>query len=93
MPKPEAKAVVLEFMAEYDVPMPPTVLHRALRLKCNFTYSDETLLNYLGELVDSGAVLRVDPQALEQRDVETTDSPDTRAYYLISDAGRERAAA
>ena len=90
MPKPEAKRLVLEFMHEYDVPMPPKVLHRSLRLKSNFTYSDETLLNYLGELVESGAVSRVDPQALEQRELVPTDDSDLRAYYVITDAGRER---
>ena len=90
MRKPEAKALVLEFMAEYDVPMPPTVLYRSLRLKKNFTYSDETLLNYLGELVDSDAVLRVDPAALENREIVPVSDADTRCYYVITDTGRER---
>jgi len=87
MPKPEAKDTVLEFMAEYDTPMPVAVLFRGLRLRYNWTYTDETLLNYLGELVEEGRVQRVDPHALEQRRVEPADS-DTRAYYLLTDATR-----
>jgi hypothetical protein len=87
MPKPEAKETVLEFMAEYDTPMPVAVLFRGLRLRYNWTYTDETLLNYLGELVDEGRVQRVDPNALEQRSIEQADS-DTRAYYLLTDDTR-----
>jgi hypothetical protein len=89
MPKSEAKRIVLEFMAQYDVPMPPTVLHRGLRLHKNFTYSDETLLNYLGELVEDGLVVRIDPQALHTRDIVPLTDADTRGYYLITDDGRD----
>jgi hypothetical protein len=89
MPKPEAKDTVLEFMAEYDTPMPVAVLFRGLRLRYNWTYTDETLLNYLGELVEEGRVQRVDPHALEQRRVERADS-DTRAYYMLTDSTRNQ---
>jgi len=87
MPKAEAKETVLEFMLEYDIPMPVAVLFRGLRLRYNWTYTDETLLNYLGELVDEGRVRRVDPEALERRAIEPAGS-DTRAYYMLTDSTR-----
>jgi len=92
LPKEDAKLLVLDFMSTYDVPMPPTVLHRGLRLKMRFTYSDETLLNYLDELVADKLVARVYPRELENRDIVPVDDPKVRSYYLITDAGREQLA-
>ena len=89
MPKEEAKGVVLEFMFEFDLPMPVAVLFRGLRLHYNWTYSDETLLNYLGELEAEGRVRRVDPQALERREIVEA-GEDTRAYYTLTDHTRDQ---
>ena len=87
MPKQEAKETVLEFMAEYDLPMPVAVLFRGLRLRYNWTYTDETLLNYLGELCEEERVQRVDPEALESREIEPA-GHGTRAYYMLTDSTR-----
>ena len=89
MPKPEAKETVLEFMAEYDLPMPVAVLFRGLRLRYNWTYTDETLLNYLGELCEEERVRRVDPEALEDREIEPA-GHGTRAYYMLTDDTRDQ---
>jgi len=77
-------------MSEYDLPMPPTVIYRGLRLKTTFHNTDETLRNHLGEMVDDELVLRVDPSALENGSIVTTTDTSKRCYYVISDAGRGR---
>lgn len=91
MSKAERKRVLLEFLAEHSLALPPAAIHRNLRLHERLVISDSTVENYLEEFVDEGLVMRVDPESLEERNVVSL-SPDSggRAYYLITEEGRER---
>lgn len=93
MGKEERKALVLEFMDEYDIALPPKPLFRGLRFRYKATFGYTSLRNYLDELQEDGLVLRVDPEELEMRNVVEVEAEgrDARTYYLISDAGREHA--
>jgi hypothetical protein len=90
MGKDDRKALVLQFLAESGMALPPAVLFRNLRLHHNATFSEKSLGNYLGELAAAGLVKRVDPTALERRDVVEV-GEDERAYYMITEAGVEAA--
>lgn len=85
MGKSHRKEVVLAFLDEYRLALPPTVLYRNLRLLENATFSQNTMENYLWELEADGLVKRVDPKQLEDRQIETPD--DGRGYWLITEAG------
>jgi hypothetical protein len=88
MGKPERKALVLAFLDNTRLAFPPRVLYRNLRLVENATFSENSLGNYLDELIDEGLVQHVDPAALADRRVVDAD-PDDRGYYLITRAGAE----
>jgi len=91
MGKQERKRLVLTFLAETRLALPPKALFRNLRLQENATFSEKSLNNYLAELDAEGFVRRVDPEAIEQRNIiEVGD--DERGYYLITEAGVEEAA-
>jgi len=68
--------------------MPPLVIYRNLRLHRGMRVRDETIRNYLSELADEGLVLRVEKAELDDGDLVEAD-PDDRAYYIISEKGRE----
>jgi len=90
MGKADRKEMVLQFLAETRLALPPAVLYRNLRLRQNATFSEKSLGNYLSELETEGLVKRVDPDALERREIVTVGA-DARGYYLITDAGVEAA--
>jgi hypothetical protein len=89
MGKEDRKEMVLQFLAETRLALPPAVLYRNLRLRQNATFSAKSLDNYLEELHTEGYVIRVDPEALEKREVVTID--DGRGYWLVTEAGMEAA--
>jgi len=84
--KRERKRLVLAFLAETRLALPPKALFRNLRLRENATFSEKSLNNYLAELEAAGLVTRVDPEALEARSVCEVGA-DERAYYLVTEAG------
>jgi Fe2+ or Zn2+ uptake regulation protein len=88
MAKEDRRRVVLQFLAEHRLALPPRSIFRNLRLHHNITFGYSTLDNYLDEFADEGLVRRVDPGSLENR--ELTDLPrgkQNRAYYIITEAG------
>jgi len=85
MSKSYRKDVVLSFLNEHRLALPPSVLYRNLRLLENATFSQNTMENYLSQLESDGLVKRVDPKQLADRKVNTVD--DGRGYYLITEAG------
>lgn len=89
MGKRERKRLVLAFLAETRLALPPKVLFRNLRLQENATFSEKSLNNYLAELEADGLVTRVDPEAIEERTIRELDA-DERGYYLISEQGVEQ---
>ena len=90
MGKSDRKGLVLQFLAETRLALPPVVLYRNLRLRENATFSEKSLGNYLAELEAEGLVKRVDPAALENREIKALDG-ENRGYYLITEAGVEAA--
>lgn len=90
MGKSDRKALVLQFLAEYRLALPPAVLYRNLRMRQNATFSERSLGNYLSELVAEGYLKRVDPEELEQREIVEV-GPDEDSYYLITESGIEAA--
>jgi len=90
MGKRERKELVLTFLSETRLALPPKVIFRNLRLKHNATFSEKSLNNYLSELEAQDFITRVDPEALEQRTVSDV-GPDDRGYYLITESGLDEA--
>ena len=90
MGKSDRKDLVVQFLAETRLALPPAVLYRNLRLRHNATFSEKSLSNYLSELEADGLVKRVDPEALAKREVVAV-GENERGYYLITEAGVEAA--
>lgn len=88
MGKRERKLVLLEFLAEHGLALPPAALHRNMRLMENITFSQRSLEKYLNELATEGLVDRVRPEPLADRELETLDpESNKKAYYIITDEG------
>jgi len=89
MSKEDRKALVLQYLVHTRLALPPSVLFRNLRLRQNATFSSSTLDNYLEELHAEGLITRIDPAAMEDREVVKID--EGRGYWVATDAGREAA--
>jgi hypothetical protein len=82
MGKQDRVDLVRDFLAYHQLALPPRVIHRNLRLRHNATFSFSACNNYLSELVESGDIQRLEPAALENRELIETDPGDS--YYFIS---------
>ena len=76
MPKPERKAVILDYFAENDVLLPTGLAHTNLREYRDITFSEKTTKRMLYELRDDGLMEAVDRGGYN--------------LYRITPAGRER---
>lgn len=85
MGKQDRVELVRDFLAYHQLALPPRVIHRNLRLRHNATFSFSACTNYLSELVESGDIQRLDPSALENRELVETGPGDS--YYFISPSG------
>lgn len=92
MGKEERRQVVLKFMADHELALPPRAIYRNLRLHEAVTFSYSSVLNYLEEYVEEGHITRIEPQPLADREVVPVEDEDSRAYYLITQSGKEEAA-
>lgn len=92
MPPKERERLVLEFLAEHGIPLPPKAIYRGLKVERNITFAYRTVQNILGRLNEEGQVMRVDKEALDEGRVEPLSEAesDQRTYYFITDEGRER---
>jgi hypothetical protein len=92
MTKEERQDVVLRFMAEHGLALPPRLVYRNLKVTEGITFGPRTVENYIREFEKDGLVARVDPSALDEGDVETLDTHENgrRAYYMITEDGRDR---
>lgn len=88
MTKEDRQHQVLEFMDEFQLALPPLLVYRNMRLHEKVTFSVDSLRNYLEEFVDEGLVLRIKKQPLDEGKLEEAKSGG-RAYYLISEQGKE----
>lgn len=93
MTREDRRDFVLRFLAEHDLALPPKAIHRNLRHKHNATFGYSAMRNYLDDMVEDGLVTRIKPDELENREVtEMERGRNQRAYYILTDKGRERAA-
>lgn len=91
MGKEERRRVLLDFMADHQLALPPRAIHRNLRFREAATFGYSSVLNYLDHYVDEDLILRIEPEPLEDRKVLATDDEDIRAYYVITEAGIDEA--
>ena len=92
MPPRERERIVLEFLDEHGIPLPPKVIYRGLKIERNITFSYRTVQNILSRLIDEGEVMRVDKGELDQGRIRQLpkENNERRTYYFITDEGRER---
>ncbi|CCQ34292.1 hypothetical protein HLRTI_002162 [Halorhabdus tiamatea SARL4B] len=88
MTKEDRRRQVLAFMKDHPLALSPLLLYRNMRLHQTVTFSVDSLRNYLEEFAEEGLVLRVEKEPLDDGRIVEADSG-TRAYYVISDEGRE----
>ncbi len=85
---------VLEFIAEHGFPMPPIVIYRGMRFREDVTFGYSATKDIIERLVDFGELMPVEKDPIEHREiVELPQDTDARAYYWITDKGRERVGA
>jgi len=91
VPPEERREKVLSFIAKHDMALPPLAIYAGLIRQEGITFGYRTVQNALSDLVEDGAVIRVDTESLRKdgtiKPVE--DSSRRRAYYFITDKGRE----
>lgn len=92
MPPKERERLVLEFLAEHGIPLPPKAIYRGLKVERDITFAYRTVQNILGRLNEEGHVMRVDKDALDEGRIRPLPEGETdrRTYYFITDEGRER---
>jgi len=91
MPPEERREEVLDFLAEHGIALPPKAIFRGLKLERGINFSYSTVKNALADLERAGHVSRVDKEALDDGEIETIsgDTSSRRAYYLVTEAGRD----
>ena len=87
MGKDERRMLLLEFMAEHPLALPPLSWYRNLKIHRNMTFSRDTLDNYLDQFVEEGLAARVDKEALDRGKIQHVEDESYRAYYIITDKG------
>lgn len=93
MPAADRRELVLEFLADHDMPLPPLAIYAGLVQHHRITFSYRTVQNILGELTEAGDLYRVDTSALRDGDIEPISDEDDsqrRAYYHITEQGKKR---
>lgn len=92
VPPRERERVLLEFIDEHGLPLPPKVIFRGLKVQRNITFSHRTVENILRRLRESGEVMRVEKDELDEGRIRPLpdDAEARRTYYFITDKGRER---
>jgi len=92
MPPEARRDLVLEFVVEHDMPLPPLAIWGGLNRQYRVTFGFRTLQNILGDLVEDGDLFRVDTSALRDGEIQkiTEDGSQRRAYYFVTESGRGR---
>lgn len=89
MTKQDRKLTVLHFLSDCGLALPQRVVYRNMRLHYGITFSFSSINNYLNEFVDDGLCRRVEPAALERRELVDTEPTKNAAYYLITTEGED----
>jgi len=92
MPGEASRQVVLEFLADHKIGMPPSVIFRGLKTERGIDFESRTTKTILQELEEQGLVNRVKKEALDNGNIEpiVSDDDGIRAYYIISQKGLEQ---
>lgn len=77
MPKAERKRLILKFLNRYPLALPLRPLYYNMKREMNITYTEETMGNYLSELVADGLLRKHDRG---------------NGYYELTEAGRDHLA-
>ena len=90
MPPEERREVVLEFLSDHSIALPPKAIFRGLKIERGATFSYRTTQTILSELEEQGLVARVDKAELDNGNIEPIpeDEAGKRAYYMITMDGR-----
>lgn len=92
VPPADRERIVLEFIDEHGIALPPKAIYRGLKVQRNIPFSYRTVQNILKRLNEEGQVMRMDKDALDEGELRPLpeDASGRRTYYFISDKGRER---
>lgn len=78
---------VLKVLADSACAMPPSVIFRNAKLR-GADFERRSVNNYLSELHDRGLVVKVKPQALEDRRIEEIDLAE-EGYFMAAESAEE----
>lgn len=92
VPEVPKEMIILRFMAENEMPVKPKEIYGGLIHQRDISFSYRTVQGKLKDLLTEGLVQRVQIDDTEGVVKSIGDSDDKRAYYLITDEGRERVA-
>lgn len=92
MPPEARRELVLDVVAEHDIPLPPLAIWGALNRQYRVTFSYRTLQNILDDLVESEDLFRVDTGELRKGEIKPIegDPSSTKSYYFITESGLDR---
>jgi len=92
MPPEARRELVLEFIAEHDMPLPPLAIWGGMKRQYRVTFSYRTLQNILSDLVESDDLFRVDTSNLKDGEIKPIDedASSRKSYYFITDSGVDR---
>jgi len=91
MPQLSSEEVILVFLYETDLPLRPKSIYGGLIDQQSITFSYRTVQNKVKDLYEAGDIkkVKIDEGAGEIVDVAPDESY-RRAYYRITEQGRER---
>lgn len=90
VPQKDSREIVLEFLLEHDYPHQPKDIYGGLIYQGDITFSYRTVQNAVSELVEKGQLRKVEIDEKEGVVRELPIDTRKRAYYVITDKGRER---
>lgn len=85
MGKEDRKRRVLKLLADSGLALPPAVIFRNVKLR-GATFERRIINDYLKELAEDGLIEKVDPEALEEGEIESIDLSE-EGYFVITEAG------
>lgn len=91
--KERSKQILLEFLGDKSIPLPPIVVYRGAVIERDYVMKEDTVSNHLDELVEEGYVQRVYPSELNNGrivEVPADTEEDVRGWYAITEKGRQR---
>jgi len=95
MPQVHRPAIILPFLAAHDIPLKPKAIYGGLLEHHEITFSYKQARDTISDLHAEGYLRRVAIDT-DSDPAEITEIPDDasgrRGYYLITEAGRKRAA-